>query len=239
VRACVRALSALSLAACAAAHAGNMCGTDDPAAMQSDLSLGHVAQQPASLVVCAYANLALKCGDHALAHRILDKCIAKGFAASMILKGLLFEDGRGSDIDLTKAAALYRQAAATGEGHYAALGKLHYASALHEGRGVPKDEAEARKWFQKAADEGSPDAEEFLRTGHHTGSRDVTGRGVGVAAQTVRGMALVKELPSPPARLPWLQHALLAALLAALMCSGAWRQHRLRGLARQVGLQRH
>ena len=221
-------LPALLLSLCVSAQAGNMCSTDDPPELQSDLSLGHVAQGPASPVVCAYANLAIKCGDHALAHRILDKCIAKGYAASMILKGLLFEDGRGTAIDLAQAAALYKQAGATGEGHYAALGKLHYASALHAGLGVPKDEAEARKWFQKAADEGSEDAAEFLRTGHHTGSRDVHGQGVGVATQAVSGMALVKEEPSPPARLPWRQHAGMAVLLVALMGAGAWRQHRPR-----------
>ena len=103
---------------------------------------------------------------------------------------------------------------------------------------MPKDEAAARQWFQKAADEGSPDAEEFLRTGHHTGSRDATGRGVGVATQAVRGQALVKELPSPPTHPPGRQHALMAVLLAALMGSGAWRQHRLRPAVPRTGLRR-
>ena len=166
-----------------------------------------------------------KCGDHETALKIFDKCIAKGYAGAMIWKGLMFESGSGVPRDSARAAALFRQAAESREGHYGALGKLHYASALHEGRGVPRDEAEARRWFERAAREGSEDAAEFLRTGHHTGARDLSGRGVGVVAEpsaAVSGMALVRQASQAltPSR-----HVLTGvALLLGLAGLGAWHQ---------------
>lgn len=221
----VLALTLTLVLALEAAHADNMCESASGTGPVSDLSLSYVSEQPASLLVCGYANLAIKCGDHARAHRILDKCIAKGYVGSMIMKGMLLEDGRGQGVDLARAAALYRQAAASGEGHYATLGKLHYATALHLGRGVPEDQAQARRWFEQAAREGSADAEEFLRTGYHTGSRDVNGRGVGPAGDMVRGIGLVREEPAAPPRAAGPgERSVLVLLLGTCLLAGAWWQ---------------
>jgi hypothetical protein len=92
-----------------------------------------------------------------------------------------------------------RRAAEAGDSPYAVLGKLHYASALHEGKGVPKDEAAARRWFEAAAAEGNPDAIEFLRTGYHVGDRDGSTRGVGVPPP-VQASPLPGELQEQAAR---------------------------------------
>jgi hypothetical protein len=198
----------------------------DLANVVSDLSLEHWSEQPAGPVTCSMGYLAAKCGDYETAGRIFDRCIAKGYAGAMIWKGLMFEEGLGVPADPARAAALYRRAGESGEGHYAALGKLHYASALHTGMGVPRDEAEARRWFEAAAREGSPDAAEFLRTGHHTGSRDRLGRGVGVPTEAVAGQALQRQLPVALTGLPGWQALALGGLLAALAGLGAWRQAR-------------
>jgi hypothetical protein len=97
-----------------------------------------------------------------------------------------------------------RRAAQAGDSPYATLGKLHYASALHEGKGVPRDEVEARRWFEAAAADGNPDAIEFLRTGYHVGDRDGRARGVGVppppaGAQPLPGDLLEAAMPAPAA----------------------------------------
>lgn len=213
-----------------APHPGSgHCGQamSDPA---SDLSIAHAAEQPASLITCGMGYLAAKCGDYATANRIFDKCIAKGYAGAMIWKAHMYEDGNGVPRDLGKAAELFRQAAQNPDEQYAALGKLHYATALHQGQGIPRDEAAARQWFEAAAAQGSEDAKEFLRTGHHTASRDAFGHGVGQApGQEHLGQRLLRKVEAAlPTRLPHLQAAALGAALAALLTVGAWRQLRQR-----------
>lgn len=218
--------SSVEGAVCGMSSAGAS-GSSGRAEGDSDLSLSHMADQPAGTVVCSMGYLAEKCGDHVTALKIFDKCIAKGYAGAMIWKGMMYEAGVGLPRDDAAAAALFKRAAESGEGHYAALGKLHYASALYQGKGVPRDEGAARTWFEKAAAEGSEDAGEFLRTGHHTGGRDASGRGVGQPATAVRGRELVRQddAKPPPERGP-VAGVAAAALLVLLMTFGAWRQVR-------------
>jgi hypothetical protein len=152
----------------------------DLAHVVGDQTLEYLADQPASLMVCSKGYLLEKCGDHETARKVFDKCIAAGYIGAMIWKALMLQDGAGGvPPDLPAAAELMRRAASAGDSPYATLGKLHYASALHMGKGVPKDEAAARQWFEAAAADGDPDAIEFLRTGYHTGDRDGQTRGVG------------------------------------------------------------
>ena len=214
----------------AAGAAPHFCGgasqftvPSDLANVEGDLSIEHVARAPASMTVCAYGYWAEKCGDHATAHLIFDKCIAAGYVGAMLWKGLLYEDGTGIEQDSGKAADLFKRAALSGNADYATLGKVHYATALLLGRGVARDEAEAAKWFQAAADEGDPDAREFLRTGHHTASRDINGVGVGTPGQPVRGQKLARQEPPPPSTLPPWLGVLLAAVFAAGMLGQARR----------------
>lgn len=203
----------------ATGQAAVLCGGEFPEE-DSDLSLKRTLEKPASMTTCAQGYLLEKCGDHASAHIIFDKCIAAGYIGAMIWKGLMYEDGAGVPRDSVKAATMFKRAAESGSGDYATLGKLHYASALYEGRGVPKDEAEAMKWFRAAADEGSEEAREFIATGHHTGSRDRNGVGVGIARTAVEGQHLERVTSAPLQEFQLWPLLLLAAALAA----GALRQ---------------
>lgn len=198
----------LLLASGAAAEAGNpFCGgpvpqTGEPtdlAHVVGDQTLEYLADQPASLMVCSKGYLFEKCGDHATAMKIFDRCIAAGYIGAMIWKALMLQDGAEVPRDLPGAAELMRRAAESGDSPYAVLGKLHYASALHEGKGVPKDEAAALRWFEAAAADGNPDAIEFLRTGYHVGDRDGAARGVGVPPP-VQAAPLPGELQEQAAR---------------------------------------
>lgn len=186
----VAALAAalLALAGAPPAQADNRyCGgavaqttPNDLANVVGELTIEHTAQQPASLVTCAMGYLIAKCGDYETANAVFDKCIAAGYVGAMIWKGLLYENGDGVPQDHAQAAAMFKRAAESGNSDYATLGKLHYATALQLGRGVPRDEAAARRLFEQAAAEGSAEAQEFLRTGYHSGDRDVEGVGAGV-----------------------------------------------------------
>ncbi|WP_298231169.1 hypothetical protein, partial [uncultured Azohydromonas sp.] len=217
-------LASLGASAQAAGHCGGASpadpGASDPRAREvSTLSVEYWADQPAGMVTCSYGYWAAKCGDFEAAHRIFDKCIAKGYAGAMIWKGLLLEDGSGVPRDPAAAAALYKRAAGSADEGYAALGSLHYATALYEGHGVERDEGEARKWFERSAALGSEDAKTFLRTGHHTASRNQRGEGVGpvpgaVTAAQAAAQRLVKQaaeaLPGLPGEVAWLGLGVLA-----------------------------
>lgn len=222
----------LCAAGAEAAEPHRFCGGERQAMLPADLenvagdlTLEYIAQQPASMLFCSYGYWAEKCGDHETANAIYDRCIAAGYAGAMIWKALLYEDGKGVPHDPARATALLRQAATSGDSGYATLGKLHYASALHLGKGVERNEAEARKWFQAAADEGNPEAQDFLRTGHHTGERDERGNGVGPIAQPLQGQKLEKVLPAAIPAPSW-REGLAAALLALVFAAGMLRQGR-------------
>lgn len=170
----------------------------DLANVVGDQTLEYAVQQPASIVTCAKGYLLEKCGDHENAHKVFDKCIAAGYVGAMIWKALLLEDGTGVTRDLETAARLLHRAATSGDPAYGPLGKLHYATMLLQGKGVERNEAEALRWFQSAADDGNPDAREFLKTGYHTGARDQTTLGAG----TPPPGALVAGLTGDNASIP-------------------------------------
>lgn len=161
----------------------------DLAHVVGDQTLEYMADQPASMMVCSKGYLFEKCGDHVTAMRIFDRCIEAGYIGAMIWKALMLQDGALGAPDLPAAAELMRRAAEAGDSPYATLGKLHYASALQEGKGVARDVAAARQWFEAAAADGNPDAIEFLRTGYHVGDRDGMARGVGTAPPAVAAAA--------------------------------------------------
>lgn len=170
----------------AAASPGSFCGgaatpgdPSDLAHVVGDQTLAYAVEQPASMMTCAKGYLLEKCGDHENALKIFDKCIAAGYPGAMIWKALLLEEGAGIAQDSAAAAKLLHRAALSDDPAYAAIGKMHYATALHLGRGVPKDEAAARQWFRAAAAQGSEEAREFLETGYHTGHRELNGMGAG------------------------------------------------------------
>jgi hypothetical protein len=177
---------------CGAPSTANNDNPSDLANAASDQSLEYLSQQPASILVCSKGYMAEKCGDHDTANRIFDKCIAAGYAGAMIWKARLLEEGNGGGPpDFAKSAELLHRAAVSGDPAYGPIAKMHYATALQLGRGVDKDEAAARRWFEEAAAEGSPEAREFLQTGYHTGSRDYSTLGAG----TPTAAALAKSLP--------------------------------------------
>lgn len=139
----------------------------DLAHVVGDQTVQHAVEQPASVVVCSAGYESAKCGDFESAHKIFDKCIAAGYVGAMIWKASALESGGGGrPPDLVGAVELVRRAAMSGDSPYATLGKLHYARALRQGKGVSKDEMEARKWFEAAARAGDRDAIEALRIGH-------------------------------------------------------------------------
>lgn len=205
------------LAGPAAANSNMFCGgpatpgdPSDLANVVGDQTLEYAVQQPASIVTCAKGYLLVKCGDFETANKVFDKCIAAGYVGSMIWKALMLEDGTGVKPDLAEAARLMQRAATSGDPAYGPIGKLHYATALHLGKGVPRDEAAARQWFESAAADGNEEAREFLRTGYHTGDRDQSTLGAGKPPPSALVRGLTGENASIPGHRPEAQNATVA-----------------------------
>jgi hypothetical protein len=202
--------SLIALAASAWAGTDNrFCGgaaaqgsPDDLANVVGDQTLEYAVTQPAGIVTCSKGYLLEKCGDHASANIVFDRCIAAGYVGAMVWKALMIEDGNGNEGEGPgQAAALMQRAATSGDSAYASLGMLHYATMLYQGKGVARDEAEAMKWFRAAAAAGSEEAKTFLATGYHTGDRDLQSLGAGrPTAEALAGGGL--EHPSGVAPVP-------------------------------------
>lgn len=225
-----------SLPSMASAQNNNFCGgaahptvPSDLANVKGDMTIEATADQPANIVTCSKGYMAAKCGDFDTANKIFDKCIAAGYVGAMIWKALMYEDGTGVPQDSAKATQLMREASLKGNDGYATIAKVHYASALLEGKGIEKNEKEAMKWFQTAAAEGDSDAKEFLETGHHTADRDQRGVGVGTPTEQVAGQKLMQVIPAA-AKQPATWFGLV---IVAIIAIGAYRQSRRKPISEE------
>ena len=115
-------------------------------------------------IKCLYGYAADKTGDHAAAVAIFEDCIRRwNDVYSMIWLAQLHETGVGVPKDLEQATALMRRGAHTNDdAAYARLARYHYGVALAEGRGTPQDIAQAKTWLRQAAQEGVPEAADYL-----------------------------------------------------------------------------
>ncbi|WP_221798129.1 tetratricopeptide repeat protein [Oceanobacter mangrovi] len=113
---------------------------------------------------CLYGYAAEKTGDHEAAMAIFNDCIKRwNDVYSMIWLAQMYEAGVSVPQDLQRSTELMKRGAMVDEpDSYATLARFHYGVALFEGRGVAVNEAEARHWLQRAADEGLEDAREYL-----------------------------------------------------------------------------
>lgn len=108
-----------------------------------------------------------KCGDFDTALQIMADCVARRQPGGLIRLSQYFDLGYGVPKRPERMVEFLRLAMDSGSDAYARLARLHYATALHFGLGTAPDRAAARGLFEALAREGQPDAQEFLRLGHH------------------------------------------------------------------------
>lgn len=108
-----------------------------------------------------------KCGDFDTALQIMSDCVKQAHSGGLIRLSHYFDMGYGLPKRPERALAFLKMAMDGSDEGYAQLARLHYATALHFGIGIAPDPASARYLFQKLADQGQPDAQEFLLLGHH------------------------------------------------------------------------
>ncbi len=108
-----------------------------------------------------------KCGDFDTALQIMADCVTRRHAGGLIRLSQYFDLGYGVPKRPERVVEFLRLAMDSDNAGYARLARLHYATALHFGLGVAPDRVAARRLFEALAGEGQPDAQEFLRLGHH------------------------------------------------------------------------
>ncbi|MEM0906505.1 MAG: tetratricopeptide repeat protein [Pseudomonadota bacterium] len=109
---------------------------------------------PEPLRLSHYAFGAYQRGLYGTAFDVALRASAADDAAAAALIGRLYEEAKGVDQDLAKAAGWYAVAADLGS----ASAKFRLAAMLLRGRGVPKDEAKAADVFEAAANAGNGQA---------------------------------------------------------------------------------
>jgi len=134
---------------------------------------GGLAQAEARIGYLLIDGLRTPVADEAAAdaHKWLEQAVQHGHAHARYWLGRLYEAGVGTERDLARAVALYRQAAIEGEPDAQFwLGKLYTS-----GTGVQPDPRESRLWLTRAAMQGHEEARAFYRqhqiSFRRTGSR--------------------------------------------------------------------
>lgn len=115
-------------------------------------------------IKCLYGYVTAKTGNFDAAKAIFEDCVARwNDVYSLISLAQMYESGNGVPKDLSKSAALLKQAAEQPDDvSYVSLARYHWGVALAEGRGVQQDPAAARDWLQRASAGGQSEADEYL-----------------------------------------------------------------------------
>ena len=120
----------------------------------------------------AYA--AYKAGDYATARAIWLELAEAGNTTAMNNLANMFDQGQGSEADLSQSVNWLRKAAESGD----PVAQLNLGLAYETGRGVPRNNHTAADWFRLAAQQGDVDAQFNL------GVMLATAYGEGLAAST-------------------------------------------------------
>ena len=101
------------------------------------------------------ANLAFNRGDYKTSYNLIRPLAKKGFAQAQYSLGIMYEKGKGVDLNLKKAKKWFQLAAQQG------ISKAQYKLGLiyRNGQGVEKNYSKAIKWWELAANKGNANAQ--------------------------------------------------------------------------------
>ena len=104
-------------------------------------------------------------GDYGTAFRLMKPLAEQGDAKAQHNLGVMYDYGRGTPQDNTKAVKWYRRAAEQGIPE-----AQHNLGLIYEnGQGVPRNDTEAVKWYRRAAEQGIPEAQVNLGVKYYKG----------------------------------------------------------------------
>ena len=116
-----------------------------------------------------------KCGDYESALRILAACVKENHAGGLIRLAWFHENGLGVPQRPEQMTKYLRQAAESTTPGYAESARVHYATALYFGIGIPVDRKSALQLFRQTANAGEADAIHFLAHGYSAAWRNPDG----------------------------------------------------------------
>ena len=101
------------------------------------------------------ANLAFNRGDYKTSYNLIRPLAKKGFAQAQYSLGIMYEKGKGVDLNLKKAKKWFQLAAQQG------ISKAQYKLGLiyRNGQGGEKNYSKAIKWWELAANRGNANAQ--------------------------------------------------------------------------------
>lgn len=150
-------ITSICFAVCLAVLVSGAAGAED----SSELSYQRFAEEqgPDHPLYCMYGYFASKTGDHATAHRILNRCVESAQnPAAMIYLSFFYEQGIGTVPDPAKARALILRAAEQGY----SVAQYLLGSELLEEAETEVERREALAWLKRAAAQGDEDARALL-----------------------------------------------------------------------------
>lgn len=126
-------------------------GTLNPPEMGMDRVIQNIQRGQTDMTTCAAGYYFTKKGDHGDARSVFELCATKGgYTAAMTWMGQMDNNGLAGEYDPDAAAEWDRRAADAGD----PVGQFNYGLALMRGHGVSRDEAEGRRYVDKAAEAG-------------------------------------------------------------------------------------
>ena len=101
------------------------------------------------------ANFAFNRGDYKTSYKLIRPLAKKGFAQAQYSLGIMYEKGKGVDLNLRKAKKWFQLAAQQG------ISKAQYKLGViyRNGKGVEKNYSKAIKWWELAANKGNANAQ--------------------------------------------------------------------------------
>lgn len=152
-------LALLPLPALAEAEAQ---GTLNPDEMSLNRNLDEALKGNTSMTTCASGYLMTKSGQHDMARKLFQECVADGYTGAMTWMSYLDDNGFGAPMDPDGAADYDRMAAEAGD----PVGMFNYGLDQIRGRGTVQDEAAGRALVDQAAALGFKDAQRLQASGY-------------------------------------------------------------------------
>ena len=137
-------------------------GTLNPEEMTWGSFLDRAQEGETGMVLCSMGYALTKSGDHDTARTLFRNCADAGYTGAMTWMSQLDNNGLGGDYDPDAAAEWDRRAAEAGD----PVGKFNYGLDLLRGHGVPKDEAQGRRYVDEAARDGLAVAKRLQGAGY-------------------------------------------------------------------------
>lgn len=151
-----------AVAVAGSAHAEDSGGELNPDEMSLSRSFKLAKRGKVGMVICSQGYLMTKKGDHEEARALFKACAKEGYTGTMTWMSYMDTNGFGAKTDPARAAVWDRKAMEAGD----PIGTFNHGLNLLRGHGVEHDPVLAKKFIDKAARAGVPEAVDVQKSGY-------------------------------------------------------------------------